>query len=193
MKAYGYLIGILVLAALLVGVLLFTLPTLAAEPAAMPSSAPAAGPPPPPAEVLVALPVVLPDPAEIPPHLGPEQAAEYARRLTDRQAGPILAELERLQAGGLIAGFEVRPDLHGVAVKGAKPEALEALSRLPDATAVLPMGDPAPACAVAAAEALSEQVLGLSRMAAAPASGLRAAGVAPQATDPSINAYVRPG
>jgi hypothetical protein len=74
----------------------------------------------PPQDYLVALPVSLPDPAAIPVGLSPEAAVEYARILTERQAGPILAELERLRAEGLIAGFEVRPDLHGVVVVGAK-------------------------------------------------------------------------
>jgi hypothetical protein len=147
----------------------------------------------PPQDYLVALPVSLPDPAAIPVGLSPEAAVEYARILTERQAGPILAELERLRAEGLIAGFEVRPDLHGVVVVGAKAQALEELPRLPQVTAVMPYAaEHPPACALAAAQALQEQVFGLSH-AAAIAPSFQAAGLAPQATDPSIDAYVPPG
>jgi hypothetical protein len=147
----------------------------------------------PPQDYLVALPVSLPDPAAIPVGLSPEAAVEYARILTERQARPILAELERLRAEGLIAGFEVRPDLHGVVVVGAKAQALEELPRLPQVTAVMPYAaEHPPACALAAAQALQEQVFGLSR-AAAIAPSFQAAGLAPQATDPSIDAYVPPG
>lgn len=157
---------------------------------------PSANPSPPPstADYLIALPVVPPDPAEIPPHLSPEQAAEYARSLTYRQAQPIMAELERLRAEGLITGFEVRPDLHGVVVKDAVPEAPEQLSRFQGMAALMPHSEASPsACAVAAAQALPEQVLGLSHVAAGSAPRLQATGLAPQATDPSINASAEPG
>jgi len=163
--------------------LLFSIAAMAQEPQ----------PPAPPQDYLVALPLALPDPADIPAGLPPEVGAGYARILTERQARPILAELERLRAEGLIAGFEVRPDLHGIVVAGATVRALEELSRLPQVTAVMPyVAERPPACALAAAQALQEQVLGLSR-AAASVSHLQAAGLAPQATDPSINAYVPPG
>jgi len=183
------------LVALLAVVLLLALPTRAAQQTSPPPSAGTQPPPPtPPQDYLLALPIALPDPADIPAHLSPEAATEYARTLTERQAGPIRAALERLRAEGLIAGFEVRPDLHGVVVSGAKPQALEELSRLPQVAAVMPYtADHPPACALAAAQALPEQVLGLSRIAAGSAPRLQAAGLAPQATDPSIDAYVVPG
>jgi len=195
MKRVTYLISAAFLVALLAVVLLLALPTRAAQQTSPPPSAGTQPPPPtPPQDYLLALPIALPDPADIPAHLSPEAATEYARTLTERQAGPIQAELERLRAEGLIAGFEVRPDLHGVVVSGATPQALEELSRLPQVTAVMPYtADHPPACALAAAQALPEQVLGLSRIAAGSAPRLQAAGLAPQATDPSIDAYVVPG
>jgi hypothetical protein len=194
MKRVTYLISAAFLVALLAVVLLLALPTRAAQQTSPPPSAGTQPPPPtPPQDYLLALPIALPDPADIPAHLSPEAATEYARTLTERQAGPIQAELERLRAEGLIASFEVRPDLHGVVVTGATPQALEELSRLPQAAAVMPyVADHPPACALAAAQALPEQVLGLSR-ATASAPRLQAASLAPQATDPSINAYVPPG
>lgn len=193
MKRLYYVIGIVVLAALLVGLLLVTIPTLAAEPAPTPLPVPSAGSSPR-VDYLLVLPVIPPDPAEIPPSLSPEQVAEYARSLTYRQAQPLLADLGRLRAEGMIAEFEVRSDLHGVVVTGATAQAMEELSRLLDVAAVMPYADTQPpACAAAAAEALPDQVLGLSRMAASSAPRLRAAGLAPQATDPSIDAYVPPG
>jgi len=124
--------------------------------------------------------------------LSPEQAASYARGLTYRQARPVLAELEHLQAEGKIADFEVRPELHGVVVREGTSEVPEWLSRLRDIAAVFPLkGGDYPSCAVAAAEALPEQVEGLSRVAAGAAARLRAEGpTTPQATDPSIDAYI---
>jgi len=195
MKRVTYLISAAFLVALLAVVLLLVLPTRAAQQTSPPPSASVQpSPPAPPQDYLLALPLVLPDPADIPADLSPEAAAEYARSLTYRQAGPILAELERLRAEGLIAGFEVRPDLHGVVVSGATTRALEELSRLPEAAALMPYAaDRPPACAVAAAQALPEQMLGLSRVAAGSAPRLQAAGLAPQTTDPSINANVPPG
>lgn len=189
------LIGIPILTALLATVLVLHLPASAAPASSVSPSLPVAPEvsPPLPADYLLALPVVPPDPAEVPPGLTPEEAAEYARSLTYRQAGPLLAELEALQAAGRIAGFEVRPDLHGVVVEGATPDVLEGLSRLPEIAALMPYsGDAPPACAVAAAQALPEQVLGLSRMAVEQAFSIRTAGVTPQATDPSINVQVPP-
>ncbi len=144
-------------------------------------------------EYLIALALLPPDSEATPPGLSPEQAIEYAHDLTHRQARPLLAELERLRAGGDVAGFEVRPDLHGVVVTGATVRALEEVSRRPEVAAVMPyVADKPPACAVAAAQALSEQVLGLSRMADIP-SASQAVALAPQTTDPSINLYVPPG
>lgn len=190
------LVGVAILIALLATVLSLQLPASAAPPSSgsTSSSTALAVSPLIPANYFLALPVVLPDPTEIPAGLTPEQAAEYARSLTYQQAGPILAQLEGLQATGLIAGFEVRPDLHGVVVKGVKPDALERLSHLSGIAALMPHTEAAPAtCAVAAAQALPEQVLGISRMAAERITGIRAAGVSSQATNPSINVYVPPG
>lgn len=193
MKQFYYLIGTVVLATFLVGLFLIFIPALAAEPAPTPLPVPTAGSPPSSADYLLVLPVIPPEPAEIPSGLSREQAAEYARSLTYRQAQPTLADLARLRAEGSIAGFQVRPDLHGVIVTGATMQAMETLSRLQGAAAVMPYADEPPACAVAAAQALPEQVLGMSRMAASSDPHLRATGLAPQATDPSINANVPPG
>jgi len=167
------------------------LPTIAALPDAR--LAEEAYPPSVHSEYLIALPLLPPDSAAIPPGLSPEQAAEYAHNLTDRQARPLLAQLERLRAGGDIAGFEVRPDLHAIVVTGTTGRALEELARRPEVAAVMPYAaDKPPACAIATAQALSEQVLGLSRMADTLAASQTAA-LSPQTTDPSINLYVPPG
>jgi len=73
------------------------------------------------------------------------------------------------------------------------PVVLEEFSRLQDVAAVSPLKDELPVCAAAAAQALPEQVLGLSRMAAEATSRLQATGLGVQATDPSIYVYASPG
>ncbi len=194
MKQHYFSIGAAMLAILIAAIFLLTLPTSAARPTStlsQPTLTVFSSPPP--ADYLIALPVPPLDPAEIPPNLTPERAIAYAHSLTYRQAQPILAELKRLRAEGSIAGFEVRPDLHGVVMTGARARALEDLDRLQEAAAIVPYADEPPACAAAAAAALPEQILGLSRMATATASGLRTAGLASRSTDPSIDAYVPPG
>jgi len=148
MRRYSFLTGAMVVGALLALVSLLSIPASANHP--LPSSQSTAVPPSPPTDYLIVLSVPTLDPAEVPPDLTSEQAAEYARRLTDRQAGPVLAELERLRAGGLITGFEFRPDLHGVVVKGARPDALKVLSRRSGVAAAMRYsGDAPPVCAVA--------------------------------------------
>lgn len=194
MKRFYFLIGAVILAAVLVGMRHLAIPAIAASPMPIPASDRTASPSSPPADYLVVLPVVSPDPTDVPPNLTPEQAAEYARSITQRQAQPILNDLERLRAEGRIAGFEVRPDLHGVAVRGAAPEVTDVLSLLPGVTGVTVYADDSPpTCAVEAARALPEQVLGLSRVAAGPAGGVQAADIGIQATDPSIDVYAPPG
>ncbi|MCS7179635.1 MAG: hypothetical protein N0A03_10295, partial [Anaerolineae bacterium] len=159
--------GVAALTAFLAAILLLQIPAsadLSLSPAVA-SPAPEVSPPIP-ADYLLALPVAMPDPAEVPPGLTPEQAIEYAYSLTYRQAEPLLSALEHLRAEGRISGFEVRPDLYGVIVKGAVPDVLESLLRVQGITAWMHYAEASPpACAVGAARALSEQVLGLSRMA----------------------------
>lgn len=145
-----------------------------------------------PPDYLLLLPLALPDPAEVPPGLTPEEADGYARHLVYRQAEPVLAELQHLRAEGLISGFEVRPDLRGIVVKGAVGLALERLSRLPGTVGGLAYTGEPPSCASAAGEALRALVLSLS---GAPdgLSGPRAAGTAPQSSAPSIHIQLYPG
>ena len=179
----------------LIAIVLFITPASAA-PVAPATSAPLAvhSAPPPPTDYLIVLPAIPSDPDSIPPNLTPEQATRYAHSLTHRQAQPILAELQRLRAEGDIAGFKVQPDLHGVVVEGGTRQALEWLSTLPGTAAILPYKDEPPACAAAAAQALPEQVLGLSRMAGSAATPrLQTTRLAPQVTDPSIDVYAPPG
>jgi hypothetical protein len=132
------------------------------------------------------LPVVSPNPAELPTRLSPQQAVEYAHELTYRQAQPILQELGRLQAAEEIEGFEVAPELHGVTIRGASRRTLAEISRLQEISALLPLGEEAPTCAVAAAEALPEQILSLSQVTARSQTALQPADLRAQATDPSI-------
>ncbi|HEY79979.1 MAG TPA: hypothetical protein G4O05_02715, partial [Caldilineae bacterium] len=193
MKRFYCLSGTLVLAALLVGLVLLVFPTLAAESIPDPLPVPTGGPLPPPSDYLLVLSVAPPDPAEIPSNLSRDQAVGYARDLIYRQAQPILDDLARLRAKGGITGFEVRPDLHGVMVTGATAQAIGELSRLQGVVAAMPYVDESPTCAVAAAQALPEQVLGMSRVAAGGSLRLRTTALAPQATDPSIDIYAPPG
>jgi hypothetical protein len=149
--------------------------------------------PSPPKEYLITLPIVSPDPTEIPADLGPDQAIEYARSLTYEQAQPILDALNRLRAEGQVTAFEVRSDLHSIVIKNATPEAIEHVAHLQSTAGIVGFKEAAPAaCAVAAAEALPEQVLGLSRAHAMQAETMKTVGTV-QATNPSIAAYAQPG
>jgi len=179
----------------LIAIILFITPASAAPVAsATPAPLAAHNALPPPTDYLIVLPAIPSDPDSIPPNLTPDQATRYAHSLTHRYARPILAELQRLRAEGNIAGFKVQPDLHGVVVEGSTRQALEWLSTLPGTAATLPYKDELPACAAAAAQALPEQVLGLSRMAGSAATPrLQTTRLAPQVTDPSIDVYAPPG
>ena len=140
-------------------------------------------------DYLIVLAVTLPDPAEIPPGLTPEQAVRYVQGLTSRQAQPLLVVLERLRAEGRLTGFEVQPDRHGVAITGATAQALQEISRLRGIAAVIPHDGKPPVCVAAAAKALPEQLLGLSTLAA---RGTMAA-LSSSRTDPSIDVYTPQG
>ena len=113
--------GVLLILGVAAVVLLGGLPALAN---------PSAEPAPPRSDVLIALPIPAPEPAEIPAGMDHEQAARFARQMTEQQAAPFLDELERLRSAGSITGFDVRPDLHGTAVTGAQGTAAQELSRL---------------------------------------------------------------
>jgi hypothetical protein len=191
-QARCFWIGAAVLAAL-VTTLLLTLPTLASRSPSTSSTSPISSISLSHSDYLVVLPTILPNPDEIPPNLSPDQADQYANRLTYRQAQPVLAELKRLRTEGKIASFQVQSGLHGVILRGITPGALEQLSRLQGVAAVLPTKDEPPICAAAAAEAFPDQLMGLSRMAADTAMDVQAANLAPQATDPSIDVYNLPG
>lgn len=143
-------------------------------------------------DYLIVLSVTSSDLAEMPANMVPEQATVYAQTLVQQQAQSLSSELGRLQYEGRIEGFEVRPDIQGIVVSGASLDDLDTLSRGPAVAAILPYAEVAPACAVAAAEALSEQTLALSRQISQPPS-LTSMGVNLQATDPSIEAHVSPG
>ena len=146
-------------------------------------------------DYLIVLPVVLPEPMEVPPNLSPEQAIEYARGLTYRQARPVLVELERLQAEGKIADFEVRPDLHSVIVRKGTTEVPKQLSQLSDIAAIVSFEkrNP-PTCAATAAKALPAQVESLSHIATNVLTSVQVTrSTTLQSTDPSIDAYVSGG
>lgn len=193
MKRYRFLIGAMVVGALLALLSLLSLSALAIRPPLTPAQPTAEPTTFPTTDYLLALPLPRLEPATVPPGLSPEEAATYARSLTYRQAGPVLTELERLRAEGLIAGYEVRPDLYGIIVKGAPLDTLEALSRQPGVAAVMRYSeDSPPACAVAATRALPGEILSLSRLAAG-APSIRVTGLGPQDSYPTIYAYVPPG
>jgi len=191
MRWYNVLTGAMVVGALLVLVSLLSIPASAHHP--LPSPQPTAASSSPPTDCLIVFSAPALDPAEVPPDLTPAQAAEYARRLTDRQAGPVLVELERLRAGGLITGSEFRPDLYGVVVKGAPLDVVDALSHHSGVAAVMPYSeDSSSTCAVAAAQVLPGEILGMSQLAAI-ASQIQLARRDVQDVNLTINAHVPPG
>jgi hypothetical protein len=173
---------ILMALALLIGIALFVNPVSAAYT----TSSLMKTAPPSPDTYIIALSTVLPE--QSPPNLTIKQATEHARGLTYHQAQPILAELRQLRAQGKITRWELRPDLHAVIVEANTDDVLESLSRQHDVAAVLPYeaGAEAPVCAVAAAQALPDQILGMSQIDISPK-------LSPQATDPSIGLYASPG
>lgn len=190
-------IGVAAVAALttLAVVVLLITPSSAAlsVPTSPAPSLPRTAPPSPSESYLIALPVLQPVLGEVPPGLTPRQAADYAHGLIYRQAASIVRDLKRLRAKGAIADFEVRADLHGVVVEGITSGALDSLNRLNTAVAVTPLGDQPPVCATAAAQAFSEQVFGLSSVAARFARSVQTTGAALLATNPSVDVYVQPG
>ena len=142
-----------------------------------------------PAEYLFALPVLPPE--DVPADLSPDQATEYARHLTLKQAEPLLAEIEKLQAMGAVTHFETRPELHGVIVSLAQPgQTLLALRNLLGGATIIPKGENWD-CARDAAEALREQALAASRVAER-RSRTRDEGLSALATNPSIFVYRSP-
>jgi hypothetical protein len=145
-------------------------------------------------EYLMPLPLPAAETLDVPLGMTREQAVEYARSLSYRQAQPVLAELERLRVTGQIAGFEVRPDLHAVAVQLVPgTDASSTLGRLSIHGFVAMADKQAPACVTGAADALIDQVLGLSRKPFSNGARRVAGGLSVQATNPSIDAYVLPG
>ena len=86
-----------------------------------------------------------------------------ARAWSRRLARPLLAALAPLQATGQISGYEVRPAQHAVAVWGVQPATAAALASLPNAVGIrpAPVSSSAPS---PAAQALADQVLGLSQL-----------------------------
>ena len=194
MKLPDSLLRAAILVAVVTAAFLLTLTASAALPASYPSQPSGTEPPPLTDKFLLALPVPSLDTTETPANLTLDQAQNYARDLTYRQAQPILAELERLRAAGHIADFRVQPDLHGIVVQASASGALDQLAGLSEVAAVVPFkADEPPACATAAAQALSDQSVSLSHAAGALASMQLAAESTPLATDPSITAYAPPG
>jgi len=145
-------------------------------------------------EYLIPLPFPAAETLSVPAGLSPEQAAEYARNLTYQQAQPILAELQRLRIEGEIAGFEVRPDLHAVAVQAVPGfDASSVVGRLSSRGFVASVGEQMPACVTGATEALTNQVYGLSQVSLHSTPHGIVSGLSVQATNPSIDVYVPPG
>ena len=193
MKLPDSLVRAAILVAVVIAAFLLTLTASAALPASPPSQPTSTEPPPLTAKYLIALPVTPLDTTEIPANLTLDLAQNHARDLTYRQAQPILAELERLRAAGQITDFTVQPNLHGIVVQASSSNALDQLAGLSEVAAVLPFkAEEPPACAAEAAQALSDQTLGMSYAAGAMASAQSAAEMAPYATDPGIAAYVPP-
>lgn len=139
-------------------------------------------------EVFLSLPVEPPSP-DVPAGLTPQKALEYARRLTQQQAEPLLAELRALRARGVVTAFEVSTGLHGIVVHLAEGgRGLDELARLPGLSAVMPRQD-AVSCGRSAVDAMQRQLLAASQARAVRDAGV---GAAPQATNPSIDVYHYP-
>lgn len=75
-------------------------------------------------------------------------------------AQPVLEELARLQAEGLVADFTLLPGEHAVRVTPATPAGLRALRRLAGPTGLVPATDAGAACAAKAAKAALSAVEG---------------------------------
>lgn len=107
---------------------------------------------------LIPLPLPAIDQINAPAGLTHETARRYVRSLAQRAAAPIVSKLKRLQGEGLVARYEVLPDLFAVAVETGQPatvqRALGTASLLPGGE-----GDDASVCVTGAAQALTEQVL----------------------------------
>lgn len=140
-------------------------------------------------EYLIALPVTPPDPAQFHQPLNHAAAREFAYGITNRQAAPIVSILKQMQDEGSLSSFEVRADLHGIAVHGLAAEKFSQLAYLPGIAAVLPLGEEQNACAVASAQALIQQVEGISHTVTLDPSAISLAEAEVQTTNPSIEVF----
>jgi hypothetical protein len=115
-------------------------------------------------EYLIPIPLPQAETLNVPSDLTPERVAEYARGLAYQQARPILAELEQLRTQGRIVHFEVQPDLFAVVVEVAsQADVSAALAHLPAANLIFSANKEMPGCISGAAQALKDQVAGLSQ------------------------------
>jgi len=140
-------------------------------------------------DMLIVLPVEPPDPEQFNRRLSRLEAKEFANQMTYVQAAPLLAELERLRDEGVLSGFEVRPNLHGIVIQVVDAERFALFSNLPAVAAVLPMEGQPPECASASAETLIGQVEGISQIASLRQFNSASINSGIQATDPSIFVY----
>ena len=135
----------------------------------------------------VGLPVDALDPADVPAGMLPDQAETTARQLLQKQASPILDQLEELQMRGEISDFALEPDKHAIRVAGMdNSSALDSLQ-----TPIFVAADAIPECHTGAAAAWQTQVMGLSQ--AASAEKMRLNQVNAADTNPSIEVQYTPG
>lgn len=115
-----------------------------------------------PGDILLSLP--FPDLAGVtwPAGLHDEQAVDLAHGIVNRQAAPLLAELEARRSRGAILGYQLRYDLQAVAVQPATA-GLAGLDGLTEVALVSQGGGSGLACGAFAAQALVDQVLTRSR------------------------------
>lgn len=139
-------------------------------------------------DYLIIFPVLQPDAQQFNERLERPVARDYAHQMIFQQAAPLLAELERLKDEGSLSKFEIKPELHGIALYGLASGKINELN-LPGIAAVLPLGEEPPACAAAAAQALTRQVEGISQTAGLRRSTLALADTGVQTTNPSIEVY----
>jgi hypothetical protein len=141
-------------------------------------------------EYLVVFTLPRPQELNVPAHLSPQQAREFAASLAFRQMQPVLEHLRQLQDVGAIAGFQPHPEQNAVSVTAEEPASARLLAGLPGVAGVMPP-DEGGICAERSALALQEQVFGLSQ--ARQTAGSRPFGVGVTSTDPSIDVYALTG
>lgn len=136
---------------------------------------------------LLILPVQQPEFDRIPAGLDELKAQNYAVSLLHSQANPLLQKLDKMVAEGKITGYNIRPDVHGIVVQGVSENMGTSLQSLAEKATVMPFEKTTPTCAIEGANALTTQIVAMSRLRYIAEQGLDP--LASSTTDPSIEAF----